>query len=106
MTEFDQKLYWWICDILEDDPLPDEVKFVYFRIVEDRRGYHLELCGSEIKNCDYFDYRPLEAQFFEHAYPRDEDEFCQQLILSIKNLPIFEDRKIFLLRRGTLKKID
>lgn len=106
MTEFDQKLLRWICDILEDDPLPDEVKFVYFRIIDGRRGYHLELAGSEIKNCDYFDYRPLEAQFFAYDYPPDKNEFCQQLILSIKNLPIFTDRKIFLLCDGKLEMLD
>lgn len=106
MTEFDEKLYCWICGILEDDPLPDEVKFVYFCIVEDKRGYHLELRGSEIKNCQYFEYRPLEAQYFFCDYPRDKDEFIQQLILSIKNLPIFEDRKIFLLCDGLLESVD
>lgn len=106
MTEFDEKLFAWICGVLEDDPLPDEVKFVYFCIVNDRVGYHLELRGSEIKNCDYFEYRPLEAQYFYCDYLCDENEFCQQLILSIKNLPIFEDRKIFLLRCGRLENID
>lgn len=105
MTEFDKKLYRWISDILEDDPLPDEIEFVYFRIVNDRAGYHLELCASEIKNSDYFEYRPLEAQFFAYDYPPDQNEFCQQLILSIKNLPIFENQKVFLLRGGSVEEV-
>lgn len=106
MTEFDKKLYLWISGILEEDPIPDEVVNVYFCIVNDLRSYHLELCGNEIKNCDYFEYRPLEAQYFEYDYPLNKNEFCQQLILSIKNLPIFEDRKIYLVLDGKVEMID
>ena len=56
MTEFDEKLLYWIENILEDDPLPDEIRFVYFCIVMDKSSFHLEMRGSELKNTKYFEY--------------------------------------------------
>lgn len=106
MTEFDEKLLYWIESILEDDPLPDEIKFVYFCIVMDKSSFHLEMRGSELKNTKYFEYWPLEAQYFFYDYPKDVNAFKEELILSIKNLPIFEDRKIYLLFAGKLTKLN
>lgn len=105
MTEFDRQLYEYLVGLFEDDPLPDEIKFIYFQIKNDRCGYHLEIKGSEIKNTQYFGYHPLEGQYYFFDYPRDKTLFVNELELAIKNLPLFKGRKVFLLDNGLLSEI-
>lgn len=105
MTEFDAKLFAYLDGLFEDDPLPDEIKYVYFQIKSDRVGYHLEIKGSEIKNTQYFGYHPLEGQYYFYDYPKDKSLFVTELILAIKNLPLFGKRKVFLLDEGKLSEV-
>lgn len=106
MLDFDKSLLFWINDILEDDPLPDEIRFLYFCIIHDKVGYHLEFKGSEIKNEYYFEYNPLEAQFYYFFYPDDINLFKDELILAIKNLSCFQNRKVFILEDDKLFEVD
>ena len=105
MTEFDEQLSAYLEGLFEDDPLPDEIKYVYFQIKNDRIGYHLEIKGSEIKNTEYFGYNPLEGQYYFYAYPKDKVAFIEELILAVKNLSLFKGRKVFLLENRRLRKI-
>ncbi len=105
MNEFDDRLLFYLEGLFEDDPLPDEIKYVYFLIKHDRRGYHLEIKGSEIKNTSYFGYHPLEGQYYFYDYPEDIVLFREELKLAIKNLPLFKGRKVYLLENGKLTLI-
>lgn len=71
MTELDQykNLYEefceWVLGIEEDDPLPPEIKFVYFVFSTNHGMNVLQYAGCEFepKTICSFDYFPLEAQF-------------------------------------------
>ncbi len=102
--ELEKSLYAYLDGMLEDDPLADEIGFVYFIIVEDKASFHLEVKGSEIKNKSVFEYNPLEGQYFFYDYPNSEEVFVEELRLAIKNLPFFDDRQVFILYKGKLIK--
>ena len=56
----------WIAGIEEDDPLPPEIKYIFFVFSNSRGMNVLQYAGCEYKPkkiCS-FDYIPLEAQFF------------------------------------------
>lgn len=103
--ELEKRLEEWLTGIFEDDPLPDEVKFIYFVIVDEKVSYHLEIRGSEIKNTTYFEYYPLEAQYFFYDYPILKEDFIIQLSLALKNLPILEDRQVYIFSNGKLHDV-
>lgn len=63
-----QKIYneflLWILGLIEDEPIPYEIKSLVFFINENNE---IGFSGSEskdIKKIDYYFYFPLEAQFF------------------------------------------
>ena len=72
-----KKLIDWIIGMTEDCPIPYEIRHLYFLIVQDIKGYHLEFGGREKKDevIEYLDYYPLEAQFFIYDYPKSIKEF-------------------------------
>lgn len=107
-----EDFYFWITGIEEDDPLPYEIKYVYFALSFKNNMCCLSYGGNE--NYDEivtsFEYFPLEAQFF-----KNEDfnqiieinlaklEVKQLLDDCFKNLEfkkIFEGKKIFICEIG------
>lgn len=56
----------WIIGMQEDDPLPYEIRYVYFLITFTNNSCSLMFCGSENfeKQLINFEYFPLEAQYF------------------------------------------
>ena len=59
-----QKFKFWIAGILEDEPVPDEIKFIVFKINSNGEFLYLEMLGLEELNLNLVCYRPLEAEFF------------------------------------------
>lgn len=56
----------WLLGLIEDDPVPGEIKYLTFIITEYRDRYELALTGSENKPllCEPGFYYPLECQCF------------------------------------------
>ncbi len=84
MTE---DLRFWLEQIVEDDPIPYEVKHIIFSYIFDGA---ITLCmgGTEQKPTinNMFDYFPLEAQFFDCKKLKkikDEAYFCRLLKFSL-----------------------
>lgn len=55
----------WLHGIVEDDPLPDEIKNIVFVIKQNGEYSYLELRGYETLSINTIFYRPLEAEFFD-----------------------------------------
>lgn len=71
-----KNFYYWLAGIQEDDPLPFEIKNIYF-IVEFNQNDIVVSYSADDKNLQYFDYGtyfPLEAQYF----------FCRELSKLLK----------------------
>jgi len=59
------KLAFWLEGIVEDDPLPDEINIIVFKLNFNGNYKYLEVIGLENElNLNGETYRPLEAQFF------------------------------------------
>ena len=56
----------WVLGVLEDDPIPHEVKDVFFCLHRENGNIFLSFGGNEKKEKRIFnfEYYPLEAQFF------------------------------------------
>ena len=56
----------WVMGVLEDDPIPYEVKEIYFCLHRKNGNIFLSFGGNEKKEkiVFNFEYYPLEAQFF------------------------------------------
>lgn len=56
----------WLEGIVEDDPIPYEIKHICFIYTCYDKSFSLEVGGTELKPNlnNIFDYYPLEAQFF------------------------------------------
>lgn len=56
----------WVMGVLEDDPIPYEVKEIYFCLHRENGNIFLSFGGNEKKEkiVFNFEYYPLEAQFF------------------------------------------
>lgn len=110
-----EDLRFWLEQIVEDDPIPYEIKHIIFYYVCDNA---ITLCmgGTEQKPTqnNMFDYFPLEAQYFnckELNTIKDEDYF-QRLLKSsldecfssgyLKNQ--FKDKKIYICNSTILPK--
>ena len=57
----------WVLDIEEDNPIPFEIKHIYFCLHREGDYYYISMGGSELEqNIAFsFEYYPLEAQFFD-----------------------------------------
>lgn len=59
------KFAFWLESIVEDDPLPDEINIIVFKINSNGKYRCIELLGLENElNLNKVTFRPLEAQFF------------------------------------------
>jgi hypothetical protein len=67
MTMFEE-FYFWIISMLEDDPIPYEIWFIYFVIDFSTDICKLSFVGSELKQnpLTNYEYFPLEAHFFSN----------------------------------------
>ena len=77
-----QKLAFWLESIVEDDPLPDEVDVIVFKLNANGNYKYLELLGLENElNLNKETFRPLEAQFFDlkEILTKDERVFVYRL---------------------------
>lgn len=89
----------WVAGVEEDDPLPSEIRFVYFVFSGGQGMNVLQYVGCEIKQkiiCS-FDYCPLESQFFySRPFLRLEKEQAKQFgelfVREIKNNQKFQDQ--------------
>lgn len=56
----------WVMGVLEDDPIPYEVKEIYFCLHRENGNIFISFGGNEKteKKVFNFEYYPLEAQFF------------------------------------------
>lgn len=110
------ELEFWLISIVEDDPLPDEIKYITFFYNENGKMFSLSMGGNELyfKNNYNFDYFPLEAQFCydkEMMNISDESFFVKMAIKKIdesfynkelkKN---FLNRKIYFAKYGQTPK--
>jgi len=60
-----KSLEFWLLSIVEDDPLPDEIKIIVFNIISNGEFLTLSLTGFEsLNNMNKVPYNPLEAQFY------------------------------------------
>ena len=104
-----EDFYFWITGIEEDDPIPYEIRYVYFSISFKNNICNLCYGGNENYQEEVinFDYFPLEAQFFLNNSFNSISEINLAL-LELKHLlddcfeknefkNIFKDKKIYLL---------
>lgn len=94
----------WIKGIIEDDPIPYEIKYLYFLIVEDERTYHLEFVGSEFKDNNYFSYYVLEGQYCFLNYDVNINDFISELVVSIDALFLDEEINMILKNKEIIVK--
>ena len=60
-----KKFSFWLESIVEDEPIPNEINIIVFKLNQNGKYYFLELFGLEKQlNINKMAYRPLEAQFF------------------------------------------
>lgn len=61
------EIMFWLEEIVEDDPLPYEIKHITFLYTKQNGCISLCMGGTEQKPtlCNMFDYFPLEAQYFD-----------------------------------------
>lgn len=106
----------WVLSVEEDDPIPYEIKHIYFCLNFVSKTLVLSFGGSEQFQNPFFDfeYYPLEAQFFNDEYVCSiEDVYTakvlvKDLIESALENPdfkrIFKDKNIYVCEFG--EKID
>ena len=59
------KFTFWLESIVEDDPLPDEINSILFKVDKNGGYKFIKLLGySGVPNVNKIAYFPLEAQFF------------------------------------------
>ncbi len=99
----------WVLSIVEDDPIPLEVKYMYFLIHEDLKGFHIEFGGREKKEkAIYFlDYLPLEGEFlnfqFDCAFsevPLYLEQAIDSAFLDDEFKDVFKDKEIYIASYG------
>lgn len=63
----------WLCGIEEDDPIPYEVKHIYFYINDKEIGFG----GKEryTEEIDNFEFYPIESQYFPYSAKVVKDNF-------------------------------
>lgn len=81
---------YWVSGIFEDDPIPYEIKFIYFALHKQNNHTYISLGGTEqpLKRICNFEYYPLEAQYFNiQKYNKNFDLFCLRKLIekSLKN---------------------
>lgn len=61
-----QDLFQWVKGINEDDPLPYEIKYIYFIVSFKNKDIELSYTGADVKLTffDFGPYLPLEAEYF------------------------------------------
>lgn len=111
MTIFEDFLF-WVFAIIEDDPIPYEVKNVYFVISMQNNACALSLTGSElfespVKSHEFF---PLEAHYFKNlTYNEIKDIFIAKVTVkeliekALENADfkrIFKNKSIHLTQAG------
>lgn len=74
-VSFEESIRKWLDDIFEEKPLPFEINYLYFLLIEDQNTYHLEFVGSENFSLYDFEYQPKCAEFFIYAYNESINEF-------------------------------
>ena len=107
-----EDFYSWIIGIEEDDPLPYEIKHVYFAIDFKNNICSLSYGGNEQYNNPIvnFEYFPLESQFFKNETFNNILEI-NLAILEVKQLlddcfkksdfkKIFENKNIYICQMG------
>ena len=107
-----EDFYNWIIGIEEDDPVPYEIKHMYFAISFQNNICCLCYGGTELyqNNVINFEYFPLEAQFFHNQSFNNLTE-VNLAMLQLKQLlddcidkkqfkNIFRDKKIYICELG------
>ena len=88
-----EKIKDWIKGLVEDDPIPYEIKYIYFLIVEEKTSYHLEFVGSEFKDTkNNYPFYVLEGEYCFLNYDVDINTFLSEIVVSIDS--IFLDEEI------------
>jgi len=77
-------LKFWLASIIEDDPLPDEIKTIVFNVGDNGKFLTLSMFGYEtILNINKMPYNPLEAQFF---FDKNSSKLpIQKYLIRLKN---------------------
>ncbi|MBE7075275.1 MAG: hypothetical protein E7376_04785 [Clostridiales bacterium] len=96
----------WLEGLVEDDPLPDEIKIIVFNIRINGVYKYIELIGYEKEiNINSNVYYPLEAQFFSnlslakssfHAFYNTVKYLIDESFSSAILKQSFKNRKIYL----------
>ena len=89
-----EELKEWLIGILEEDPIPYEINYLYFMYGKINNMVYIRFLGCEIDNKENsdFTYNPLEAQFF---YSHNLFKLFQnKTIISLKNFLIKSIHKI------------
>lgn len=119
VNSFTSRLGFWIESIIEDVPIPFEVKHMVLLLVSDSRGFHLEFGGAErVENVILnLDYLTLEGEYFAMSPLEDINdvilnlEQAMDILLSKKEfsdifvgksiyIAIFNERIVETIKRG------
>ena len=85
ITEFQ----FWLESIVEDDPIPYEIKNICFVYEKHNNAFVLSMGGCELKpnNNNIFDYYPLEAQFyFDKSFNNikiEKEDYYKQIVKAV-----------------------
>ena len=100
----------WLEGIVEDDPLPTEIKNIVFDVKHNGKYKYLEMQGFEKKiSPNAIFYRPLEAEFFalkelsqdgENLFEYKVKTLIDEAFFSPILKQQFAGRKIYLLNRN------
>lgn len=93
----------WLSGIFEDDPIPSEVKNLYFVLHRENNYCFVSFAGNELHAPQLFnfEYYPLEAQFFDvMKYDKNFNLtklklLVEKLLLSQKFAKDFFEKNIF-----------
>ncbi len=111
-----EEFSFWLNSIVEDDPIPYEVKHITFMYIENNNSFFVCVGGNEFKpnTNNMFDYFPLEAQFFyskkmneinSETYLKKLVVYCIDESFSSPYLKEqFMNRKIYICKRGEKPK--
>lgn len=111
-----EELIFWVTGIVEDNPIPYEVKHIVFCYTLTNNCFIVFMGGCEQKPLqeNMFDYFPLEAQYFDSKqlysikdesyfvklFPKVIDEAFSDEFLTSQ----FNDKKIYFSKYGNLPK--
>lgn len=87
----------WLEEILQEEPVPFEINYLYLLIVKDIKTFHLEFVGSENESdCINFDYSPqLGEHFFYNFHDFNKFLFSLKLLrLNKKLITQFKNKKL------------